>query len=153
MFATITHYAAFDTRAAEISASVQQTSAADEIEWAQLEASRPSFWEQCEGPKVNRETPHPLSYGAKLPMRGLGLGESKPTHKRTLTAAEKKAVTSVTYAASAPKPVIRASSPHPDSYRADLPLRSELSARKTKKWTLTAAEKTSLATRPLRYTR
>lgn len=139
-----------------------------QTEWEQLEASAAEDRNlHCPRDAAGREylvpwdsgvkhsnAPHRRSYGASLPMRGLGLGDAKRTHKWTLTAAEKQWLAK--HAADAPatttrRAKIRPNAPHPESYRADLPIRSELGGRNTRKWTLTAAEKATLAGRPLRY--
>jgi hypothetical protein len=102
------------------------------------------------------DRPHPDSYGAKLPMRGLGLGDSKRTHKWSLTVAEKKHVAARTAAPIVGKAgTVRKDAPHPDSYGAELPLRGggcRHPGGQKYKWALTAAEKAALAGRPLRYT-
>lgn len=148
-----------------VTESVQTSSAADEIEWAQLELASEFgkhdglwIWERWDSRSADRapkftDAPHPLSYGAKLPMRTVwakGHPRIEP-----LTAAEKKSIAARTVGAVVEaKGVVKAASAHPDSYRPDLPLRGlKLNGGDPKhKWTLTPAEKATLAARPLRYT-
>ena len=127
----------------------------DAAEWLAMEAERDArpFGEIATGcGKVGK--PHPQSYRPDLPLRGIGLGESKPTCKWPLTAAEKRQ--------GIPKPTrgkpaaISPNKPHPDSYRPDMPLRSSLRChgeRTSYAWSLTAAERKQLAARPLTYSR
>lgn len=152
--------------------AVQPSSAADEIEWCQLEASsdvaraivhdhsnQPTgetrfVWrdwarEHADHSVKYSDRPHPLSYGADLPMRTTFAANGYPKIA-ALTAAEKKYLND---REKAPKTLVRASSAHPDSYRPDLPLRGMcLESRNVMpRWTLTKEEKALLADRPLRY--
>lgn len=135
----------------------------DDAEWAALEAApRLRQWDRVEitprpaGLALDR--PHPLSYGADLPLRS-ELGGRK-TKRWTLTAAERAhlAARGVSESA-APAPaaaapcLIRPNAPHPQSEGAHLPLRGLkfVGPRGRHEWKLTAAEKATLVGRPIRY--
>jgi hypothetical protein len=107
---------------------------ADAEEWAQLEAAHADTWNgdpvACGVPQSNK--PHPQSYGADLPLRGLPLKGPRATHKWT-------------------RGTISTKAPHPDSYGAHLPLRGLGlgSTKPTCSWTISAVEKRALALRPV----
>jgi hypothetical protein len=149
---------------AVVAAAPPHATAADAIEWTQLEAARAAEWSSLdadgrlapwhaiESAVKYSDRPHPDSYGASLPMR-TSYGANGYPRIPALTAAEKRSIAERAGAAPASRALVRASSPHADGYRPDLPLRSELGGRNTKRWTLSAAEKATLAGRPIRYNR
>lgn len=123
--------------------------AADEQEWATLQAERDALWEGALSFRRKpvavapafKNAPHPKSAFAHLPLRGMPTGrDPRVTTKRPV--------------AKTPQPMrnmISATKPHPDSYGADLPLRGlDLESRKSMPaWPTTAQEKKVLAARPL----
>lgn len=105
-------------------------------DWARLEAEHAAQW--ADVPRTGiavgvkfANVPHPLSYGADLPMRG-------KTHAQH-TKAPSKTV-------GLPRQLIRVNSPHPGSYRPDLPLGQFTIAQLVH---ATKIEKTAWAARPL----
>lgn len=151
--------------------AMQTASAADEIEWLQLEATSDAVrapvvedgqetgavayvwrdWTRyatdC-APKYP-DRPHPHSYGASLPMRA-SLDASGRPRIQPLTPAERRHL-----ASREAKPVIRANAPHTASECAHLPLTGLrlVGGDPIRKWSLTVAEKHALAARPLRFAR
>jgi hypothetical protein len=123
-----------------------------EVEWWRVEANpetvirnRKREWADYSGELAERRpkysnVPHPLSAFAKLPMRATKALPSAPMPKGNAAR--------LTGRAFAPKPVIFRTAPHALSYRPDLPL-----GHKAVSLTLTKAERATLASRPLRYTR
>lgn len=148
-------------------------SAPDEsAEWKALEAKRDAllndageYWSAQNSGVPGSNAPHPASYGADLPMRGIGTLPLYPTEAQN-RAFRRKAI------ALWPEPKrekfrspvsgkvvkdakvkIKKTSPHPDSAYAHLPLRGMGldGGNPVRKWTLTADEKRTLAARPIRY--
>jgi hypothetical protein len=149
----------------------------DGADWARLEAERAdlyaadgTLYRPIESGVKYSNTPHPGSAYADLPMRGIchsktSTGKNREGHtcyagvtaaveKRNAIALWPEPKAKRTKAAPvADKSLIKKSAPHPHSAYSHLPLSGlGLSGNHpTRKWTLSADEKRTLAGRPLRY--
>lgn len=154
-----------DIPPAVISPAIEGQTAADEMQWLALEAeSAEGFsYRGLAGCGVKfTDKPHPGSAGADLPMRGITHGiqgvvpASGFSSPESLARVKKRAVALFPeLSAKKRAPIERLSSPHPQGYRPDLPLRGLgfEGSDPQHKWTLTAAEKREMAGRPLTYSR
>jgi hypothetical protein len=131
----------------------------EEAAWIELEEKGYDFeFDRKDCGVKHSVTPHKRSAYADLPMRGITYGQgtscgTTPVMKRRaialwpeLTIGGRRKETPT---------LVKKSSPHPDSYGTSFPLRGMglEGENPVRKWTLTVAEKHSLAARPLHYTR